>query len=86
MVYVDLNPIRAKMETTPETSKHPSIKQHIHSLIKGDQPRKLMRFVGNHRQDMPKGIVYSLIDFCELVDCTGRCILEDRTARFGSSL
>jgi len=25
-----------------------------------------MRFVGNHRHDMPKGIAYSLIDYCEL--------------------
>jgi REP element-mobilizing transposase RayT len=78
MAYVDLNPIRAKMDTTPETSKHTSIKQRIHSLIKGEQPRKLMRFVGNHRQDMPKGIAYSLIDYCELVDCTGRCIRDDK--------
>jgi hypothetical protein len=37
-----------------------------------------MRFVGNHRQDMPKGMAYSLIDYCELVDCTGRCIREDK--------
>jgi len=78
MAYVDLNPIRAKMETTPETSKHTSIQQRIHSLIKGAQPKKLMRFVGNHRQNMPKGIAYSLIDYCELVDCTGRCIREDK--------
>jgi REP element-mobilizing transposase RayT len=78
MAYVDLNPIRAKMNSTPETSKHTSIQQRIHALIKGEQPRKLMRFVGNHRQDMPKGIAYSLIDYCELVDCTGRCIREDK--------
>jgi hypothetical protein len=78
MAYVDLNPIRAKMETTPETSKYTSIKQRIHCLIKGEQPKNLMRFVGNHRQDMPKGIAYSLIDYCELVDCTGRCIREDK--------
>ncbi len=37
-----------------------------------------MRFVGNHRQNMPKGIAYSLFDYCELVDCTGRCIREDK--------
>jgi hypothetical protein len=65
MAYVDLNPIRAKMETTPETSKHSITQQRIHSLIKGEQPRKLMRFVDNNRQDMPKGIAYSLIDYCE---------------------
>jgi hypothetical protein len=27
---------------------------------------------------MPTGIAYSLIDYCELVDCTGRCIREDK--------
>jgi hypothetical protein len=37
-----------------------------------------VRFVGNHRQEMPKGIAYSLIDYCELVDCTGRCIRDDK--------
>jgi REP element-mobilizing transposase RayT len=78
MAYVDLNPIRAKMDTTPETSKHTSIQHRIQALIKGEQPTKLMRFVGNHRQDMPKGIAYSLIDYCELVDCTGRCIRDDK--------
>jgi hypothetical protein len=54
MAYVDLNPIRANMNTTPETSKHTSIQQLIHAFIKGKQPRNLMRFVGNHRQNMPK--------------------------------
>ncbi|MFT7413161.1 MAG: REP element-mobilizing transposase RayT [Paraglaciecola sp.] len=80
MAYVDLNPIRAKMETTPETSKHTSIRNRIQALIKGEQPKNLMRFVGNPKQDMPKGIAYSLIDYCELVDCTGRCIREDKAA------
>ena len=37
-----------------------------------------MPFVGNRRQNMPKGIACSLIDYCEFVDCTGRCIREDK--------
>jgi hypothetical protein len=78
MAYVDLNPIRAKMAKTPETSKHTSIQNRIQALIKGEQPKNLMRFVGNHRQDMPKGMAFSLIDYCVLVDCTGRCIREDK--------
>ena len=36
MAYVDLNLMRAKMDTTPETSQHTSIKQPIHCLIKGE--------------------------------------------------
>jgi hypothetical protein len=78
MAYVDLNPIRAKVDSKPERSKHNSIQQRIHCLIKGEQPRKLMGFAGDPRYDMPKGIAYSLIDYCELVDCTGRCIRDDK--------
>ncbi|MEP1385487.1 MAG: transposase [Paraglaciecola sp.] len=78
MAYVDLNPIRAKVEKTPETSKHTSIRNRIQCLIKGEQVKALMPFVGNPRQNMPKGIAYSLIDYCELVDTTGRCIREDK--------
>ena len=66
------------MDTTPETSKHTSIFQRIESIKDSKQPNSLMRFVGNHRHQMPKGIAYSLIDYCELVDCTGRCIREDK--------
>lgn len=38
----------------------------------------MMRFVGSHRQDMPKGIAYSVIDYREMVDCMGRCIRDDK--------
>ena len=37
-----------------------------------------MPFVGNHRQPMPKGIAFSVKDYCELVDTTGRVIREDK--------
>jgi REP element-mobilizing transposase RayT len=79
MAYVDLNPIRAKMEKTPETSAHTSIKKRAVAVKnKRRQPRLLMPFVGNPRQNMPKGIAYQLKDYCELVDITGRCIREDK--------
>ncbi|MFT4942244.1 MAG: hypothetical protein ACI88A_005320 [Paraglaciecola sp.] len=44
-----------------------------------------MPFVGNPSQNMPKGIAYSLKDYCELVDITGRCIREDKGGYIDSS-
>jgi REP element-mobilizing transposase RayT len=86
MAYVDLNPIRAKMDKTPETAKHTSIKKRIHAVKKNwPQSNSLMPFVGNHRHDMPKGIAYHLKDYCELVAITGRCIREDKAGHIDSS-
>ncbi len=79
MAYVDLNPIRAKMAKTPETSHHTSIAKRTHAVKqKIRQPQSLMPFVGNPRQNMPKGIAFTLKDYCELVDTTGRVIREDK--------
>ncbi|WP_342804955.1 transposase [Alteromonas sp. M12] len=78
MAYVDLNPIRAKMESTPQTSKHTSIFQRIAAVKTGKQPDSLLRFVGNHQKNMASGIAFSLIDYCELVVRTGQFIREDK--------
>jgi REP element-mobilizing transposase RayT len=79
MAYVDLNPIRSKMAATPETSDHTSIQQRTIAIkLKKHQPQSLMPFVGNPRENMPKGIAYMLKDYCELVDTTGRIVREDK--------
>ena len=89
MAYVDLNPIRAAMATTPETSDHTSIKLRIEywknkANQKSDdqnesfQPKSLMPLVGNLRQPMPPGLIFNLIDYIELVDWTGRIIRDDK--------
>jgi REP element-mobilizing transposase RayT len=78
MAYVDLNPIRAQMATTPETSDYTSIQRRINSAIKGEQPTELLPFVGNERQDMPKGLMFSVKDYIVLVEDTGRIIREDK--------
>ncbi|GAC25636.1 hypothetical protein GMES_3359 [Paraglaciecola mesophila KMM 241] len=86
MAYVDLNPIRAKMEKTPETSKHTSIKKRIHAIKnKQPQPSVLTPFVGNPRENMPKGIAYSLKDYIELVDTTGRSIRDDKAGHIDNT-
>ena len=77
MAYVDLNPIRARIADTPETSTHTSIQKRLESIQQSTTP-SLMPFVGNPRQDMPKGIAFSLKDYCELVDGTGKVIRNDK--------
>jgi REP element-mobilizing transposase RayT len=85
MVYVDLNPIRAKMADSPEHSDHTSIKQRIEQALKTQQPYlpeqqpdSLFPFAGNPRKDMPDGLPFNLSDYLELVDWSGRIIREDK--------
>jgi hypothetical protein len=80
MAYVDLNPIRAKMAKNPETSQHTSIQKRTEAIQQNKrQPHKLLPLVGNPRQDMPQGIAFSLQDYCELVDTTGRIIRASKS-------
>ncbi len=78
MAYVDLNPIRAKMAATPEGSDHTSVQLRIQAALKGEQPKKLLPFIGNERDNQPNGIAFSLADYLELVDDTGRIIRDDK--------
>ncbi|MET0066219.1 MAG: transposase [Candidatus Thiodiazotropha sp.] len=88
LAYVDLNPVRAGMAKTPETSEFTSISERIvrervsgkvtKSRTETDQPEHLMPFIGNPRKDMPKGLPFKLTDYLELVDWTGRVIREDK--------
>ncbi|MEZ9820080.1 transposase [Shewanella sp. 10N.286.45.A1] len=78
MAYVELNPIRAKMANTPETSDHTSLQLRVKAALNGKQPTNLMPFIGNEHQHQPKGIAFSLNDYLELVDETGRIIRDDK--------
>ncbi|CAM2857949.1 transposase [Vibrio rarus] len=78
MAYVDLNPVRASMAATPEQSDYTSIQQRIKAAIKGEQPKALLPFIGNERANQPKGIAFSLKEYLELVDDTGRIIRDDK--------
>ncbi|MES9992605.1 MAG: hypothetical protein ABW098_11660 [Candidatus Thiodiazotropha sp.] len=84
MAYVDLNPVRAGLAQTPEESEYTSIAERTDRL-KQDQdqdqvetPGRLAPFVGNPRQEMPKGLPFRLVDYLALVDWTGRAILTNK--------
>jgi REP element-mobilizing transposase RayT len=86
MAYVDLNPIRAKMAKTLKTSKHTSIQKRTEALQQHKcQPCQLLPFVGNPKLDTSQGIAFSLKDYCELVDITGRIIRSDKVGAVDSA-
>ncbi len=92
MAYIDLNPVRAAMANTPEQSEYTSIKTRIdywksktgesppESVDTGDnlQPSNLFPFAGNHREQIPEGIAFDLLEYIQLVDWTGRQIRDDK--------
>jgi hypothetical protein len=78
MAYVDLNPVRANIAKTPESSGFTSVKQRVRAALSGKQPKLLMPFVGNPRQSIPKGLPFELTDYQEISELTGRCIREDK--------
>ena len=78
LAYVDLNPVRANMAKTPETSQHTSILLRARSAKEGKQPSSLTPFVGSPKKHMPKGLPFAIEDYLQLVDLTGRCIRQNK--------
>ncbi|MCY0965150.1 transposase, partial [Oceanospirillaceae bacterium G-43] len=88
-----LNPVRAAMADTPETSEHTSIKQRIeHSRTTPKtnsvtaQTPLLLPFTGNPRQDSPNDIPVLLSDYLALVDETGRMIRSNKRGAIDNKL
>lgn len=87
MAYVDLNPIRANIADTPETSEFTSIYERIKSakpdldnLENATQPADLMPFSSVEHHVLPN-IDFTLKDYLQLVDTTGRILREDKPGR-----
>ena len=85
MAYVELNPIRANLAKTPESSEYTSIKRRIEQALTTQLPNRidqqctgLMPFAGNPREPMPKGLPFRLTNYLELVDWSGRSIRENK--------
>lgn len=105
MVYVDLNPIRARIAETPETSDFTSIQDRLKMVFKQfkdkpisksieeicdkvEQPKHLMPFLkgGNNIKHCFPSIDFTLSDYLQLVDSTGRIIREDKKGAIPESI
>ncbi|WP_330218053.1 hypothetical protein [Endozoicomonas elysicola] len=80
MAYVDLNPIRAKMARTPETSDYTSVKERA-TKVSGGRFRKQhahLKTLRSQGQNPETAIPFALSSYLELVDWTGRIIRQDK--------
>ena len=84
-VYCDLNPIRAMMADTPETSEYTSIQKRIEAAKKGNIPPTLLRFQGPAIKHQKPGLPCALQDYIKLVEATGRIIRNDKRGAIAAS-
>ncbi|MCP4414247.1 MAG: transposase [Gammaproteobacteria bacterium] len=90
MAYVDLNPIRAKMATTPKQSDYTSIQERIRQLLPvrqipakqttqenpGEKQGWLLPMAGQH--NCPESIPLDLDNYLALLDWTGSARLQNK--------
>ena len=85
MAYVDLNPIRAAMAKTPETSDFTCVRARILAKkAKLDLPSTIESFVNSKSETI--GLPFSLDDYLELVDWTGGILREGKRGSIPSNL
>jgi REP element-mobilizing transposase RayT len=86
MAYVDLNPIRAKVADSLETSEYTSVKARI-TALKSQQfaPPCLHPFIGSSNDEKIKGIPFQLQEYLELVDWSGRQLRLDKRGKIETS-
>jgi len=78
MAYVDLNPVRAGIAKTPETSDFTSIQERILKAMKKESC-ELLPFINNAKKGHKnKAIMFELNEYITLVDWSGREIRQDK--------
>ena len=84
MAYVDLNPVRANMASTPEESDYTSVQQRSRVVQKASSETKtptLLPLVDAEHIESDDEATISrmrLMDYLELVDATGRALRSDK--------
>jgi len=95
MSYADLNPVRAAMADTPETSDFTSIQQRIRDYAESGEEKadvvgsgpnvRLMPLNKAHQDPHPNVLGFTERDYLELIEWAGRAIREDKRGAIPSS-
>lgn len=102
MVYVDLNPVRAAIAETPESSNHTSIQERLKPRFNPDialreqiEQKQLCHFNLTIKPLAPflecsatclSHIPFSFGDYLQLVDWTGRAVRDDKRGAINKNL
>ncbi|WP_281645204.1 transposase [Parendozoicomonas sp. Alg238-R29] len=83
MAYVDLNPVRAGMASKPENSDYTSLQLRIRQWQTSRETQQRcqplqVKPLGVQGQSKVRAIPFSLVDYMELVDWSGRAIRDDK--------
>ena len=84
MAYVDLNPVRADMASTPEASDYTSVKQRASEVKERHTTKKMPRLLPMvdsetvEVEDDDTVCRFRLMDYLELMDSTGRAVRADK--------
>ena len=85
MAYVDLNPIRAGIAKTPESSSYTCVQQRSEALkLNTATQHTIEDFVGASSEDI--GLPFNLKDYLELIDWTGRILRDDKRGAIHANL
>ena len=85
MAYVDLNPVRAGIAKSPETSDHTCVQQRINAVRSNHETTEsIEQFMGTRSEEI--GLPFVLADYLELVDWTGRIMRSDKRGAMDPAL
>lgn len=86
MAYVDLNPIRAQMADSLETSDFTSIQTRL-DAVESPMAPLLLPFAGDsHMLNNPEHIPYNIIEYIQLVEWTGRHMRPDKRGHISGDI
>ena len=88
MAYADLNPVRAKIAKTPETSDYTSVQERAAQACSGSARKQVphLKPLRSQGQNPDAAIPFALSSYLELVDWTGRIVRQDKRGRISADI